>query len=133
MSKQHQICASAWLVTGTVGDIAEAFGCSSFVHSGLLQNLHFAISMKLQGLCFRYTVIKNGRQRLYMPNSRFLTSEFMVLDAKRASKGRRNKSRHNDQSDSSMEPDLTRPLGPGMAYGGWGEELERQRVMAASR
>lgn len=33
------------------------------------------------------------------------------------------------------QPDMTRPLGPvpGRAYGGWGEELERQRVQAASR
>lgn len=33
------------------------------------------------------------------------------------------------------QPDTTRPLGPvpSPAYGRWGEELERQRMQAASR
>ena len=71
-----------------------------------------------------------------MPNSKFLTSEFMVLDGKKHERGRGFGPRHSEQSDNGMQPawpDTTRPLGPGMAYGRWGEELERQRIMAASR
>ena len=31
-------------------------------------------------LLFRYTVVKNGRRRLFVPNQAFLTREFMVMD-----------------------------------------------------
>lgn len=104
---------------------------------GTLQDLGWPCSTCQQSEtgkhCCRYTIIKNGRQRLYMPNSKFLTSEFMVMDGKKQERGRGFGSRYSDQPDSGTRPDLTRPLGPGMAYGGWGEELERQRIMAASR
>lgn len=79
----------------------------------------------------RYTIIKNGRQRLYMPNSKFLTSEFMVMDGQKHNRGFG--PRHSEPPETGMRPDMTRPLGPGMAYGRWGEELERQRIIAASR
>ncbi|KAA6424385.1 MAG: hypothetical protein FRX49_05597 [Trebouxia sp. A1-2] len=78
-----------------------------------------------------YTIIKNGRQRLYMPNSKFLTSEFMVLDGQKHKRGFG--PRHSEPPGTGMRPGMTRPLGPGMAYGRWGEELERQRITAASR
>ena len=57
----------------------------------------------------------------------------MVMDGKKQERGRGFGPRYSDQPDSGPRPDLTRPLGPGMAYGRWGEELERQRIMAASR
>ena len=81
---------------------------------------------------FRYTVIKNGRQRLFMPNSKFLTSEFIVLDAKKQGRRRSPSPRNQDQSDHGQyaPSDTTRPLGPKMAYGRWGEKLERQRIIA---
>ncbi|KAL3154363.1 hypothetical protein ABBQ32_013842 [Trebouxia sp. C0010 RCD-2024] len=90
----------------------------------------------------RYTIIKNGRQRLYMPNSKFLTSEFMVLDAKTKDKrgrrpgsgGRRShQAERPTQQQQQPQADMTRPLGPGMAHSMWGEELQRQRIMSASR
>ena len=88
-------------------------------------------------LCCRYTIIKNGRQRLYMPNSKFLTSEFMVMEAKKSDKRSRGAGARRGEApeDSTQQgrPDITRPLGPGMAYGRWGDEIERQRIMSASR
>ena len=75
-----------------------------------------------------------------MPNSRFLTSEFMVLDAKKKDKNSRGSGpggRRGSPAEEAMQQqpqaDMTRPLGPGMAYGRWGEELQRQRIMSASR
>ena len=97
--------------------------------------MHFSTCQQFEAgrHCCRYTIIRNGRQRLYMPNSKFLTSEFMVMEGKKQERGRGFGPRYSDQPDSGTRPDLTRPLGPGMAYGRWGEELERQRIMAASR
>lgn len=66
-----------------------------------------------------------------MPNSKFLTSEFMVLDGQKHKRGFG--PRHSEPPGTGMRPGMTRPLGPGMAYGRWGEELERQRITAASR
>ena len=78
-----------------------------------------------------------------MPNSKFLTSEFMVLESKR--ERRRPWSRHGHQEpssqqtdgvtrpDNAMQPDMATPLAPDMGYRGWSEEMERQRIMAASR
>ena len=83
-----------------------------------------------------------------MPNSKFLTSEFMVLDVKTKDKrgrgpgagGRRNHPaehhptpQQQQQREQQPQPDMTRPLGPGMAHSMWGEELQRQRIMSASR
>ena len=79
-----------------------------------------------------------------MPNSKFLTSEFMVLDAKNKDNRSRGPgagpglgARRGDAAQEAMQQqpqgDMTRPLGPGMTYGRWGEELQRQRIMSASR
>lgn len=77
-----------------------------------------------------------------MPNSKFLTSEFMVLDVKSKDKrgrrpgsgGRRSHpAEHPTQQQQQPEADKTRPLGPGMAHSMRGEELQRQRIMSASR
>lgn len=77
-----------------------------------------------------------------MPNSKFLTSEFMVLDAKTKDKrgrrpgsgGRRShQAERPTQQQQQPQADMTRPLGPGMAHSMWGEELQRQRIMSASR
>lgn len=89
----------------------------------------------------RYTIIKNGRQRLYMPNSKFLTSEFMVLDPKtkdnssRAGLGPGARRRDPSQEGMQQQPrgDMARSSEPGMGHGRWGEELQRQRIMSASR
>ena len=79
-----------------------------------------------------------------MPNSKFLTSEFMVLDAKNKDNRSRGPgagpglgARRGDPAQEAMpqqpQGDMTRSAGPGMAYGRWGEELQRQRIMSASR
>lgn len=79
-----------------------------------------------------------------MPNSKFLTSEFMVLDAKNKDNRSRGPgagpgpgARRGDPAQETVQQqprdDVTRPLGPGMGYGRWGEELQRQRIMSASR
>lgn len=79
-----------------------------------------------------------------MPNSKFLTSEFMVLDAKNKDNRSRGPgagpglgARRGDPAQETMQQqrqgDMTRPAGPGMAYGRWSEELQRQRIMSASR
>lgn len=89
----------------------------------------------------RYTIIKNGRQRLYMPNSKFLTSEFMVLDPKskdtRSRAGLGPSARRGDPSQESMQQqsrgDMAWPSEPSMGHGRWGKELQRQRIMSASR
>lgn len=60
----------------------------------------------------------------------------MVMDQ---DKRRRNNKRSRDMGQPAQspqpQPDRTRPLGPvpSMAYGRWGEELERQRIEAANR
>lgn len=44
----------------------------------------------------RYTVVRNGKRRLYVPNSTFLTREFMVVDDPEA------RSRHQELSSSAL-------------------------------
>ena len=41
--------------------------------------LHMPSLNRHVGRC-RYTVIKNGQRRLFMPNAAFITREFMVVD-----------------------------------------------------
>ena len=55
----------------------------------------------------------------------------MVLDGQKQKRGFG--PRHSEPPETGTRPDMTQPLGPGMAYGRWGEELERQRIIAASR
>lgn len=53
-----------------------------------------------EGICekvdLRYTVVRNGKRRLYVPNSTFLTREFMVVDDPEA------RSRHQELSSSAL-------------------------------
>ena len=88
------------------------------------------------GCLHRYTIIKNGRQRLFMPNSHFLTSEFMVMDHDSKPRSRkRSSSTGQPVYGPPLQPDRTRPLGPvpSGAYGRWDKELQRQRMQAATR
>lgn len=69
-----------------------------------------------------------------MPNSQFLTKEFMVLEhEKQRRSSKRSKQPSQPVYGPRPQPDMTPPVGPGRAYGRWGEELKRQRTLASSR
>lgn len=55
----------------------------------------------------------------------------MVMDGQKHKRGFG--PRHSEPPETGMRPEITSPLGPGMAYGRWGQELERQRIIAATR
>lgn len=77
----------------------------------------------------RYTIIKNGDRRLYMPNSNFITSSFMVLDSPKEG-GKRSS---GVQTDTPQPRPQQLPLdvpGAGFRYGRYPpEDFERQYML----
>ena len=77
----------------------------------------------------RYTIIKDGDRRLYMPNSNFITSSFMVLDSPKEGVKRS----AGVQTDTPQPRPQQLPLdvpGAGFRYGRYPpEEFERQYMV----
>lgn len=55
----------------------------------------------------RYTVVKSGSRRLYVPNSAFITREFVVMED---SEGSKSPSKRDLFPASEMASDLEQPL-----------------------
>ena len=77
----------------------------------------------------RYTIIKNGDRRLYMPNSNFITSSFMVLDSPKEGGKRSSGVQTNTPQPRPQQLPLDVP-GAGFRYGRYPpEDFERQYML----
>eukprot|EP00891_Asterochloris_glomerata_P002497 jgi/Astpho2/2497/fgenesh1_pg.00048_%23_21_t len=90
-----------------------------------------------EGICekvdLRYTIIKNGDRRLYMPNSNFITSSFMVLDSPKEGGKRSSGVQTNTPQPRPQQLPLDVP-GAGFRYGRYPpEDFERQYMLHRPR